>query len=82
LKFSVEIEKGLCVRPCAKQAGKRSGFGCGKEKTFVEFKEKFRSLDFFVSFFHQGKNEIHGYRAEALINNPSRKKKSIIYEYA
>jgi hypothetical protein len=44
--------------PCVKQAGKRSGFGCGEEKTFVEFKEKFRSLDFFVSFFHQGKNEI------------------------
>ena len=43
--------------PCAKQAGKRSGFGCRKEKTFVDFKEKFRSLDFFVSFFHQGKNE-------------------------
>jgi len=39
------------------QAGKRSGFGCGEEKTFVGFKENFRSLDFFVSFFHQGKNE-------------------------
>jgi hypothetical protein len=57
LRFSVEIKKGFCVRACAKQAGKRSGFECGEKKPFVEFKEKFRSLDFFVSFFHQGKNE-------------------------
>ena len=27
------------------------------EKPFVDFKEKFRSLDFFVSFFYQEKNE-------------------------
>jgi len=35
--------------PCAKQAGKHSGFGCGEEKAFVDFKEKFRSLDFSAS---------------------------------
>ena len=40
-----------------KQAGKRSGFECGEKKNFVEFKEKFRSLDFFVRFFYQEKNE-------------------------
>ena len=44
-------------RVCTKRTGKRSDFGCGKELAFVEFKEKFRSLDFFASFFHQGKNE-------------------------
>ena len=27
------------------------------EKPYVDFKEKFRSLDFFVSFFYQEKNE-------------------------
>ena len=51
------IEKGFCAEARAKQAGKRSGFECGEKKPFVEFKEKFRSLDFFVSFFYQENNE-------------------------